>query len=113
MSIKLNVMEEFKTNNANHMNNNCSNYVCWYSVFQDKYYEASGKVLMNLAQLNFCCMECSGECSNQEHSSIIDEWCDNVIYELNRYFEQCRVENSVVRNHTKGSVLWFEELKKN
>ena len=34
MSIKLNVMKEFETNNANHMNNNCSNYACWDSVFK-------------------------------------------------------------------------------
>ena len=67
---------------------------------------------MNLAQLNFCCMECSRGCSNQEHTSIIDEWCDNVINELNRCVEQCRAKNSVVHNPTKGSVLWFEELKK-
>ena len=74
MSIKLNVMEEFKTNNANHMNNNCFKYVCWDRVFKEKYYEDSGKVLVNLAQLNLCCMECSGGCSNQKHTSIIDEW---------------------------------------
>ena len=112
MSIKLNVMKEFETNNANHMNNNCSNYVCWDSVFKEKYYEASGEVLTNLAQLCFYCMECSGGCSNKEHTSIIDEWCDNVINESNRSVEQCRVENSVVLSPTKGSVLWSEELKK-
>ena len=112
MSIKLNVMKEFETNNANHMNNNYSNYVCWDSVFKEKYYESSGKVLMNLAQLNFCCMECSDRCSNREHTSIIDEWCDNVINESNRCVEQCRVKNSEVHSSTKGSVLWSEELKK-
>ena len=112
ISIKLNVMEEFKTNNANHMNNNCSNYVCWVIVFEEKYYEASDKVLMNLAQLNLCCMECSGGCSNQEHTSSIDEWCDYVINELNRCVEQCRVKNSVVNNTNKGSIFWSEELKK-
>ena len=67
---------------------------------------------MNLAQLNFCCMECSGGCSNQEHTSIVDEWCDNVINELNRCVELCWVKNSVVHNPTKGSILWSEELKK-
>ena len=70
MAIKLNVIEEFKTNNVNHLNNNCSHYVCWDSVFKEKYFEAFGKMLMNLAQLNFCCMECSGGCSNHEHTSI-------------------------------------------
>ena len=111
MSIKLNVMKEFETNNANHMNNNCSNYVCWDSVFKEKYYEASGEVLTNLAQLCFYCMECSGGCSNKEHPNIIDEWCDIVINELNRCVELYRVKNSVVHSPTKGSVLWSEELK--
>ena len=65
---------------------------------------------MNLAQL--CCVECSGGCSKQEHTSIINEWCDSGINELNRCVEQCRVKNSVVHNLTIESIFWSEDLKK-
>ena len=57
------------------------------AVFKEKYYENSGKVLMHLAQFNLCCIKCFSGCSNQEHTSIIDEWCDNVKNELNRRVE--------------------------
>ena len=60
MSIKPNVMDELNINNANYINNHCSNYVCRERAFKERNFETCGRVLMKWARLNISCMEYSG-----------------------------------------------------
>jgi hypothetical protein len=90
--------------------NDKSAFTHWDVECKQRYYDASGKILINCRKLSLCCGQCFGGCNKGQHVDFINDWYDSLVNNLCKCVDQCCMVGNTGMLDNKVTFMWSEEL---